>query len=104
MLVLSLTGVALAFVGFLCIGLVVWKGCSSSRFSEALSKQQGGKYLIAYSYSKELSGGQTVHGDGNYLTDNEVTDFVSLEELVREIAMVIDVKVEKVVILNIIVL
>jgi len=101
MIVLVLAGVVIAMLGFLAIGLVLThgagKGCT--RFSEPFSKTQGGKYLIAYSYSKDVRGGQTVYGDGNYVTDKEVTDLASLWVLTDEIAK--DRGIANVVVLNI---
>ena len=75
------------------IGLVILIGglayellCGCTRFSEPRPKSQGGRYLIAYSYSKEVRGGQTVSGDGNYLTDKVITDLDSWRVLTDEIA------------------
>ena len=88
------------------IGLVILIGglayellCGCTRFSEPRPKSQGGRYLIAYSYSKEVRGGQTVSGDGNYVTDKEVTDLASLKILTDEIAK--DRGIANVVVLNI---
>ena len=96
MLVEALSCVVLVLFGFLAISFVVWRGCSSIVFQ---TKHQGGTYLIAYSYSKEVRGGLTVSGAGNYLTDKVITDLDSLKFLTDEIAN--DRGIENVVVLNI---
>jgi hypothetical protein len=67
------------------IGIVVGT-LALSRSNKAVSGVvNSGKYLIAYSYSKKVRGGNSVSGFGNYITEVDITDAESLNKVTDEI-------------------